>query len=192
MGVQERQQRVDFGADLRVAVERIDGCQRKQHEGVVVGIAQRVQHRAIGRQRVHEARPAVGAPGFGQEMLQPLQRDLAALRIPADLRRLGEAIDLPGLHEHAPRRETIGAAVAVEPVDEAADCPDPSLRPDHNGSACSIMRSFRSRDDVDRIVRRGGLCFSHYVPSGLSNTGGRRLIPCARRGAIGLNTQDQP
>ena len=75
-----------------------------------------------------KAGPAVGGFRFGQKMIQPLQRDFAAFGIPAHLRGLGEAIDLPGLHEHAPRRETIGAAVRVEPVDEAARRRDPSLR----------------------------------------------------------------
>ena len=63
------------------------------------------------RQRMHEARLAIRALGLGQEMLQRLQRDLTALRVPADLGGLGEAIDLPGLNEHPARRQTIGAAV---------------------------------------------------------------------------------
>ena len=49
-------------------------------------------HRAVGRQGMNEARPPIGALGFRQQMFQSFQRDLAALRIPADLRRLAEAL----------------------------------------------------------------------------------------------------
>ena len=57
----------------------------------------------------------------------------------------------------------------------------------------------QSRDNVDSILCRGGLLFSHSV-SHLRNpvtngpehshTGSRRLIPRTRRCAIGTNTQD--
>ena len=163
MRVQERQQRVDFGADLRVAVERINAGERQQHERVVIGIAQRVQHRAIGRQDVDKARMAVGGFRLGQEMIQPLQRDFAAFGIPAHLRCLGEAIDLPGLHEHATGRETIGAAVLIEPVDKAAASSDPSLRSTTAASAWSIMRSFSFATMSAESSARGGLSFSHCV-----------------------------
>ena len=103
--VDEMAQRVDLGADLRVAIEPVDGGQRQQHEGVVVGIAQRIQHGAIRLQRVDEAGFAVGGFRLGQEVLQPLQRDRAAVGIPAHLRRLGVAIDLARLHENPARRQ---------------------------------------------------------------------------------------
>ena len=69
--VDEMAQRVDLGADLRVAIERIDGRQRQQHEGVVVGIAQRIQHRAIRLQGVDKARLAVGGFRLGQKCSSP-------------------------------------------------------------------------------------------------------------------------
>ena len=71
---------------------------------------------------------AVGAFGLGQQMLQTLQRDLAALRIPADLCRLGEAIDLPRLHEHPPGREAIAAAILMEPIDKTTGGAVPAFR----------------------------------------------------------------
>ena len=60
MAVEEGEQRVDLGANLRVLVERVDGREREQNEGVVVGIAPRVQHSAVRRQPVHIAGPTVG------------------------------------------------------------------------------------------------------------------------------------
>jgi hypothetical protein len=51
-----------------------------------------------------------------------------AFGIPADLRGLGEAINLPRLHENPPGRENIGAAILIEPIDEAARRPVPTLR----------------------------------------------------------------
>ena len=139
--IDEMAQRVDLGADLRVAIERMDARQRQQHERVVVGIAQRIQHGAIRLQRVHKAGFAVGRFRLRQQVLQPLQRDRAAVGIPAHLRCLGVAIDLARLHENPPRRQAIGATVRIEPVDKAARLSSqPSV--DHSGRQWSIMRSF--------------------------------------------------
>ena len=71
MRVEEMAQRVDLGADLRVAIERIDGRQRQQHERVVVGIAQRIQHAAVRLQRVHKAGLAVGAFALARRCSSP-------------------------------------------------------------------------------------------------------------------------
>jgi hypothetical protein len=70
---------------------------------MIIGIAQWVQHAAIVRQGVDKAWPAVGAFCFRQQMIQAFERDLAALRVPADVHRLGEAIDLAGLDENPSR-----------------------------------------------------------------------------------------
>ena len=43
MPIQNTQQRVDFGAQLRIAVERIDAGQSQQDERVIIGIAQRIK-----------------------------------------------------------------------------------------------------------------------------------------------------
>jgi hypothetical protein len=64
---------------------------------VVVGIAPRIENRTVMRQRMHKAGPAVGAFGLAQEIL--VERDLAALRVPADLGGLGEAVDLQGVRQ---------------------------------------------------------------------------------------------
>jgi hypothetical protein len=101
-------------------------------------------------------------------MVQPLCRDLGALRIPADLRRLGEPIDLPGLNENAPGCETIGAAVRIQPVYEAAVVrSQPSF--DHSGSEWSIMRVFRiltisSESDRFAAVVVYVLTIAHPIP----------------------------
>ena len=146
--IDEMAQRVDLGADLRVTIERIDGCQRQQHEGVVVGIAQRIQHRAVRLQRVDKARFAVGGFRLAQQMLQPLQRDRAAVGIPAHLRRLGVAIDLARLHEHPPRRRGIGAAVADRAGRQSRPLCRPSLRSTTaagSGRSCEASASRRYR-----------------------------------------------
>ena len=97
--VQEMTEHVDFGSDLRIPIECIDAGEGQQHEGVVIGIAQRLQHGALRRQDVDKTRPAIGSLGLAQEVIEALQRDLAAVGIPAQLGRLGVAIDLPGLHQ---------------------------------------------------------------------------------------------
>ena len=181
-------QRVDLGADLRIAIEPVDGGQRQQHEGVVVGIAQRIQHRAIRLQGVDEAGFAVGGFRLRQEVLQPLQRDCAAVGIPAHLRRLGVAIDLARLHEHPTRRQGIGAAVGIEPVDKAARLVVPAFgRPQRQ--AVVDHAKLQPRDDIgriQRICRRSGISFSHCVPWNI-NTGRSRLIARQRRHAIDPN-----
>src|SRR5262245_57744147 len=74
-----------------------------------------------------KTRLAVRRPGPGQEMLEPFQRNLLALRVPAHLGRLGKAVDLPGLHERSPRREPVGAAFRIEAIDKAAAGAVPTL-----------------------------------------------------------------
>ena len=64
MPIQKRQQRVDFGAQPRIAVERIDACQSQQDERVIIGIAQRIQNAAVRRQRVNKTRTAIGPFAF--------------------------------------------------------------------------------------------------------------------------------
>ena len=159
--VDEMAQRVDLGADLRVAIEPIDGCKSQQHERVIVGIAQRIQHRAVRLQRVHKAGLAVGGFRLGQKVIQPLQRDRAAVRIPAHLRRLGVAIDLARLHANPPRRQAIGAAVAIEPIDKAARLVVPAFgRPQRQ--AVVDHAKLQLRDDIgriQRICRRSGMSF---------------------------------
>ena len=139
---EEMAQRVDLGANLRVAIEPIDGCKRQQHERVVVGIAQRIQHRAVRLQRVDKAGLAVGGFRLGQKVLQPLQRDRAAVGIPAHLRRLGVAIDLARLHENPPRRrgDRRGRPRSSRSIKPPALSSQPSV--DHSGRQWSIMRSF--------------------------------------------------
>ncbi len=164
MAVEEGEQRVDLGADLRVLVERVNGCERKQDEGVVIGIAPAVQHHPLRRQPVHIARPAVGRLGLCQKMLQPLQRDGAPLGIPAHLRSLGVAIDLAGLHEHAPRRSDIRGAVAVQPVDEAARRPIPADgRPQRKRLVDHA--ALQARDDVRSLIPRNVSYVRHRVVS---------------------------
>ena len=58
--LQEMAERVDLGANLRIAIERIHAGERQQHECVVIGVAQGLEHRAIRRQGVDEARSAIG------------------------------------------------------------------------------------------------------------------------------------
>ncbi len=191
LGIQEITERVDLAADLRIAVQRVDGGERQQHKGVVISVAQWLQHGAFRRQDMDEAGLAVGAFGFGQKVIQPLQRHLAALRIPAHPGGLGETIDLPGLHHNPPRRLSVGTAVGGEPVDEAARRPVPTFAGpqrqrmvDHAG--------LQPCNDVGRIFCRSGFVFSHCVPRDVSNTGSRRLIARHRRQAIGPNSRDLP
>ena len=128
MSVQEREQPVDFETDLRITIEAIDGGERQQHEGVVITVAQRIPDCTIGRQRMDEAGLAIGRPGLAQEIVEPLQRDVAPLGVPAHLRRFGVAIDLTGLNEHPPRCEAIGPAVGTQPVDKTARRCIPTFR----------------------------------------------------------------
>ena len=69
---------------------------------------------------MNKARSAIGGFCFGQKMIQPLQRDLPTVGIPAHLGCLCKAIDLPGLNENTARRKTIGAAFLIEPIHKAA------------------------------------------------------------------------
>ena len=154
---------------------------------MIIGIAQRVQHRPIMCQSVDKARPAVGAFRLGQQVIQALQRDLAAVRIPAHLRGLGEAIDLPCLHANPPRRRDDRRGRP----DRAGRQSHPCLRSqpsfDHNGRQCSMMRSFnRPTISPESIVSAAAsvCCFSHRVPWIISDTGRSRLIPRQRRSAI--------
>ena len=182
-------QRVDLGADLRIAIEAIGGGQRQQDKGVIVGIAQRIQHRAIRLQRVDETRFAIGRFRLRQQMLQPLQRDGAAFGIPAHLRRLGVAVDLPRLHENPARRRTVRTAVRIEPIDEAARIVVPTFgRPQRQ--AMLDHAELQPRDDIGRI-RRSVISFSHCVPWNI-NIGRSRLIARQRRHAIGAYLRDQP
>ena len=122
-------------------------------------------------------------------MFKALQRDVAPLRVPAHLRRLGVAIDLARLNAHAARRETIRAPVRIEPIDEAAGRRVPTFgRPQRQGVV--DHPKLQLRDDVAESLCRGGLSFSHRVPSSLSNTGIRRLITPERRRAIKLNLRN--
>ena len=111
-------------------------------------------------------------------MIQPLQRDLTTFGIPAHLGRLGEAIDLPGLHQNPPRRETIGATVLIEPLHEASRRSIPTLpRPERQGSGRSCAASV-CHDIVrtEPICSRGGPFFNHRVSRSVSNTDRRHLI----------------
>jgi hypothetical protein len=191
--IDEMAQRVDLGANLRVTIERVDARQRQQHEGVVVGIAQRIQHGAIRGQGVDKARPAVRGFRFRQKMIQALQRNRAAVGIPAHLRRLGVAIDLARLHKHPARRQAVRAAVRIEPIDKAARYVVPAFgRPQRQ--ALLDHAKLQPRDDIgriQRICRRGGISFSHCVPWNI-NTGRSRLIARQRRRAIGPHLRHQP
>ncbi|MGY3650834.1 hypothetical protein ACVWW2_006125 [Bradyrhizobium sp. LM4.3] len=162
MAVEEGEQCVDLGANLRILVERIDGRQRKQDEGVVVGVAPAVQHRALRRQPVHVARPAVGRFRACEQMLQPLERDGAPLRIPAHLRGLGVAPDLAGLHEHAPRRGHVRRAVMVQPIDETTRAMVPADRRPQRQRLVDHA-ALQARDDVRRLARRNDSFVRHHV-----------------------------
>ena len=52
--IEIRQQPVDFGTDLRIAIERVNACQCEQHESVVVGVTPRVQNGTVRRQDMSE------------------------------------------------------------------------------------------------------------------------------------------
>ena len=138
----EMAQRVDLGADLRIAIEPVDGCKGQQHEGVVVGIAQRIQHGAIRRQRVDEARacrrapspwradaPAPSARSRGRRDTSPFAPPWRSNRSGAPARKPGAAPG--GLHG---RR---GSSRSIKPP---ALSSQPSV--DHSGRQWSIMRSF--------------------------------------------------
>jgi hypothetical protein len=109
-----------------------------------------------------------GLFAFVKRWSTPFAAISAPLRIPADLRRLGEPIDLPGLNENAPGCETIGAAVRIQPVYEAAVVrSQPSF--DHSGSERSIMRVFRiltisSESDRFAAVVVYVLTIAHPIP----------------------------
>ena len=146
------------------------------------------------RQAMHEAGPAVGRLRLGQQIVQPLQRDGAAFGVPAHLRRLGVAIDLAGLHEHPPRREAIGAAVRMQPVDKAARRRRPSLRSTTaagRGRSCGAS-ACATISPAGLAPPRGccssAIAFPETSPIPISG----RLIPRQRRRAIGPNLQDQP
>ncbi|MEY9615011.1 hypothetical protein ABIF21_007885 [Bradyrhizobium elkanii] len=182
LGVEERQQRVDLGADLGVLVEAVDGREREQHEGMAVGVAQRIVHAALCGQAVDEARPAVRRPGLGQQVVQPLQRDRTSFRIPAELGRLGVAIDLARLHHDPARGGVIGCPVLVQPVDKAAGGAVPARgRPQRQGLANDA--ALQPRDDVGGLVRRNALCLSHRAPWNRPNVSRHRLIARADRHA---------
>ncbi|MGY4311328.1 hypothetical protein ACVWW1_000631 [Bradyrhizobium sp. JR3.5] len=186
LGVEERQQRVDLGADLGVLVEAIGGRQRKQHEGMAVSVAQRVMHAAVRRQAEDEARPAIRRLGLGQQVVQPFQRDRAALGIPAHLGRLGVAIDLARLHKQAARRGVVGCPILMQPVDKAAARSVPAdRRPQRQGVVDDAV--LQPRDDVGGPVRRNALCLSHRAPWNRPNVSGHRLIARADRHATCAN-----
>src|SRR5437899_11741133 len=108
-----------------------------------------------------KARLAVGRLGLAQEMIEPFLRDLLALGIPAHLGRLGEAIDLPRLHEGPPRREPVGAAVLIEAIDKAAARVIPALsRPQWQGALDDEV--FQHSDNVAGLSGRGRIthCYS--------------------------------
>jgi hypothetical protein len=178
LGIQKRNQRVDLGSDLRIAIERVHRRKRKQYESMVEGVTQRIQHSAIRRQYMDKAGPAVGGFRLGQKMIKSLQRDFAATGVPAHLRGLGEAINLARLHESPPGRETIGTALLIEPIDEAARRLIPTfLRP--QGQSMVDHAAFQSRDDIigiEPVCRNVGLFFNHCVPQSISNNDLRRLI----------------
>ena len=67
-----------------------------------------------------EARPAIGAFGLREKILQALGRNFAALRVPAELGGLGEAVDLAGLNADTAAREAVRPALDVKPFDKAA------------------------------------------------------------------------
>ena len=188
------QQRVDLGANLRVAIERIDGCERQQHERVVVGIAQRVQHGAVRLQRVHKAGLAVGAFRLGQKVIQPLQRDRAAVRDTSPF-----ALPWRSNRSGAPAREPAAAPDDRRGRPDRADRqsrPPSSSQPsvDHSGRQWSIMRRFSFADDVgriQRICRRSGMRFSHWVPWIISDTDEPSDTTSGRR-AIDPNLGHQP
>ena len=70
LSIQKRKQLVDFGPDLRIAIERISRRERKQYESVVVGVTQRIQDGAIRRQDMDKAGPAIGGFRPCQKMLK--------------------------------------------------------------------------------------------------------------------------
>ena len=163
----EMAQRVDLGADLRVAIEPVDGGQRQQHEGVVVGIAQRIQHRAIRLQRVDEAGFAVGGFRLGSEDAPAPsarsrgRRDTSPSAPPWRSNRSGAPARKPGA---APRRSARPSA--IEPIDKAARFVVPAFgRPQRQ--AVVDHAKLQPRDDIgriQRICRRSGISFSHCVP----------------------------
>ena len=119
-GVEKCDQQLDLVSDLRIAAQLICARQRQQNERVVVGIAQRVEDIAVRIEQMHEARPAIGAPGFRQEIFEALDRELAALRIPTDFSGLGEAIDLPRLNPDSPGSQLIRPPLQIEPLHKSA------------------------------------------------------------------------
>ena len=169
--VHERKQRVNFGANLRVTIKRINSRERQQHERVVIGIAQGVQHGAVVRQGMDKSRPAFGTFRFGQKIIHSPESEFAALGIPAHLRSLRVAIDLSRLHKDAARRLTIGAAVLIQPVHEPAGRAIPSrVRP--QGQAVFDDVTLEVRDDVriEPVCCEGTICFRHCVPRSIANT----------------------
>ncbi len=127
MHIQKGQRLIDLGFDLRVSRQSIHGREGEQHERMVVTVAERIDNRAIGRQQMHEPGPPVRALCPLQQVVESRQRDLAAFRIPAEIGRLGVAIDLPRLHTHPARRRAIRPPLNVQPLDKTAGCPVPAL-----------------------------------------------------------------
>ena len=145
-----------------------------------------------------EARPAIGAFGLREKILQALDRNFAALRVPAELGGLGEAVDLAGLNANAAGREAVRPALDVKPFDKAAgggvppfarpqgqrmvddQCPQcsndfPALIPEADGLLAShlalpVMAPQKRISDNSKVQS-----VRSHQPSGLSETKTRKL-----------------
>ena len=126
--VQKGKQRVDFGADLRIAVQCVSAGQGQQHKGVVISIAQRIAGRC------HQATSVWTKPGSPSGLFALVKRyssPFSAISRPSGYQPMSAAvakqIDLPGLHQDAPGCRTIGGPGGIEPVHEAAGRRIPAL-----------------------------------------------------------------
>ena len=170
-GVDEVAQRVDLGTDLRIAIERVDRRQRQQHKGVIVGVAQRIEHRAI--------RPSGGRSPACRRAISPwpagARAPSARWRCPRDTSP--SALPWRSSRSAAPARTSAAARAGPRGRPHRADrqsrpCRSSQPSVDHSGRECSMMRTLqRSRRYRRRIVcRRSAMRFGHGIPWNISVT----------------------
>ena len=143
-GVEKCDQRFDLAPNLGILAQLIHRRERQQDECVVIGIAREIDDRAVRIEQMDEARPAIGAFGLRQEIVETLASRFRGLADTSRVERPWRSSRSAGPergHGGAPRGPPCPRCRAVR---QNRPWPDPNPRRDHNGSEFSIIRVRRT------------------------------------------------